>query len=148
MSAPSTDYERLANLQLNALRQAWAQEFGDAAPPFGSRELLLHAYMHRLEITQGRDLRPWAKKRLTELARQFADNPNHAVAPRALPSVGSALVREWNGKRHVVLVTSDGFQYGEQSFASLTQVAKAITGQHRSGPLFFDLHRLDRRSTR
>ncbi|MCR6643803.1 MAG: DUF2924 domain-containing protein [Terricaulis sp.] len=148
MIAPDLAYQRLAALKLNALRQAWATEFIEIAPPFASRELLMHAFIHKLEVAHDRDLKPWAKKRLTELTRQFTEDPNRAIAPRAPPSIGSALVREWNGVRHVVLVTADGFQYGERAFASLTQVAKAITGQHRSGPLFFDLHRLDRRSLR
>jgi CheY-like chemotaxis protein len=39
----------------------------------------------------------------------------------------------------VVLVTPEGFQYLERTYGSLTQVARAITGQHRSGPHFFDL---------
>lgn len=146
MKRVSQVYQSVSGLKLTALRQAWSIEFGATPPPFRSRELLLHAFIQRLEIAHGRDLKPWAKKRLTDLDRQFAANPDHQVAPRTLPSIGSALVRDWNGARHVVLVTNDGFQYGDHTYASLTQVAKAITGQHRSGPLFFDLDRSGVRS--
>ncbi len=60
-------------------------------------------------------------------------------SPRLALSVGSALVRDWNGVRHVVLVTNEGYQYLERTYSSLTQAAKAITGIHQSGPRFFGL---------
>ncbi|MGE0830427.1 MAG: DUF2924 domain-containing protein, partial [Hyphomonadaceae bacterium] len=60
-------------------------------------------------------------------------------APRLNPAVGSALVRDWNGARHIVLVTLDGFQYLDRTYRSLSQVAKEISGQHQSGPKFFGL---------
>jgi hypothetical protein len=48
------------------------------------------------------------------------------------------LMREWNGKVHIVSRCNNGrFRYGNQTFASLTRVAKEITGGHRSGPAFF-----------
>jgi hypothetical protein len=36
-------------------------------------------------------------------------------------------------------VTEDGFEYGGVSYASLSKVAKKITGAHWSGPRFFGL---------
>jgi len=38
-----------------------------------------------------------------------------------------------------VLVRDDGYEYDGRRFASLTQVATAITGTHWSGPTFFGL---------
>ena len=134
-----TDYARLKPLRLNALRAAWRGRFNEEPPAYGSRELLLLAFTYRLECEAKRDLSPATKKRITELSQRFTDDPDYSPTPRAIPSIGSALVRDWNGVRHVVLVTAEGFQYLERTYGSLTQVATAITGQHRSGPLFFDL---------
>ncbi len=40
-----------------------------------------------------------------------------------------------------VTVTEDGFLFEDQRYTSLTEVAKAITGSHWSGPRFFGLTR-------
>lgn len=133
------DVEQLRALKLNELRRAWRTRFGDVPPQLRSRDLLLRSFVHRLEIKAHGDLKPHLKKRLTDLAERFADDPDFDPEPRIAPSVGSALVRDWNGTRHVVLVTPDGFQYLERTYSSLTQVAKAISGKHQSGPRFFGL---------
>jgi len=50
------------------------------------------------------------------------------------------LVREWNGKAHVVMVGDDKvIRWNGQEWRSLSEVAKAITGTHWSGPAFFGL---------
>jgi hypothetical protein len=48
-------------------------------------------------------------------------------------------VREWHSRTHTVTVTQDGFDYAGTSYASLTKIAKKITGTHWSGPRFFGL---------
>ena len=54
---------------------------------------------------------------------------------------GARLVREWHGRTHTVTVTEDGFDYAGASYASLTKIAKKISGTHWSGPRFFGLVR-------
>jgi hypothetical protein len=50
------------------------------------------------------------------------------------------LVRVWGGQRHEVLVLADGrFGYRDRTFATLSEVARAITGTRWSGPRFFGL---------
>lgn len=131
--------DALRVLKLEELRQAWRTRFGDRPPLFRSRDLLLRAFVHRLEIAEHRDCKPPLKKRLTDLSERFAVDPDFDPEPRIAPSVGSALVRDWNGVRHIVLVTNNGFQYLDRTYSSLTQVAKAISGTHQSGPRFFGL---------
>lgn len=138
------DVTALSKLKLIPLRKSWLMRFHCEPPPFGSVELLLRAYVYRLEASAAGDLKAAAKKRLTELARKFEVDADFDPAPRSSPSVGSALVRDWNGVRHVVLVTTDGYKYLDKTYASLTQVAKAITGTHQSGPRFFDLNDPDK----
>ncbi len=133
------DIAALEALKLVALRQAWRSRFSAEPPAFRSRDLLLRAFVHRLEIATFGDLKSPLKRRLTELARQFAADPEFDPAPRVAPAIGSALVRDWNGVRHVVLVTGDGFQYLDKTYPSLTLTAKAISGKHVSGPRFFGL---------
>ena len=52
---------------------------------------------------------------------------------------GTKLVREWGGATHTVMILDDGFEYGGKRYGSLTKVAAAISGLHRSGPAFFGL---------
>ncbi|TIP27044.1 MAG: DUF2924 domain-containing protein [Mesorhizobium sp.] len=60
--------------------------------------------------------------------------------PRSLPpKVGSRLMREWNGRMHVVEVVYDGFVLDGKTYGSLSAVARRITGAHWSGPRFFGL---------
>jgi hypothetical protein len=53
--------------------------------------------------------------------------------------IGLDAFREWHGRTHTVTVTEDGFEYAGSSYASLTKIAKKITGAHWSGPRFFGL---------
>lgn len=129
----------LCTLKLAELRNAWRNRFASNPPQFRSRDLLLRAFVYRLESATFGDLSPRLKKRLTDLTVQFEANPDFDPAPRQAPPVGSALVRDWNGVRHLVLVTPNGFQYLDKTYASLSQVAKTITGAHWSGPRFFGL---------
>jgi len=52
---------------------------------------------------------------------------------------GARLLREWNGKTHVVDVIDAGFVFEGKLYASLTAIAERITGAHWSGPRFFSL---------
>ena len=62
-------------------------------------------------------------------------------APRA-PSLepGARLVREWNGVTHTVDVIDDGFEWQDQRYGSLSEIARLITGARWSGPRFFGLN--------
>jgi hypothetical protein len=53
--------------------------------------------------------------------------------------VGTVLVREHQGERHIVTVVPDGFAWQETTYASLSSIARAITGTAWSGPRFFGL---------
>jgi Protein of unknown function (DUF2924) len=53
--------------------------------------------------------------------------------------VGSVIVREYQGKLHEVLVVPGGFCWQEQVFASLSTIARKITGTSWNGPRFFGL---------
>ena len=52
---------------------------------------------------------------------------------------GTILVREHGGMIHRVMATGDGFAWNGTTYASLSKVAKAITGVNWSGPRFFGL---------
>jgi len=49
------------------------------------------------------------------------------------------LLRQWQGVTHEVIVLETGVQYRGKTWASLSAVAREITGTRWSGPLFFGL---------
>lgn len=53
--------------------------------------------------------------------------------------VFTLLVREHDGVQHRVTVTPEGFLWGDRTYASLSAVAKAITGTNWNGRRFFGL---------
>ncbi len=56
-----------------------------------------------------------------------------------LPTPGSAIVREYKGRKHRVVVLDDDFEYEGDRYRTLTAVAKTITGSHINGYRFFRL---------
>jgi len=55
------------------------------------------------------------------------------------PAVGEKLVRTYKGREIEVLVTKDGFKFEDQTFGSISAVARRICGYQVSGPVFFKL---------
>jgi len=53
--------------------------------------------------------------------------------------VGTMLVREYHGVLHEVAVVPDGFHWQGRTYASLSTIARAITGTAWNGPRFFGL---------
>jgi len=56
-----------------------------------------------------------------------------------LPMPGCVIVKEYGGKTVVVRVLDTGFEYDGRRFASLSAIAKEITGTKWNGFLFFGL---------
>ena len=65
----------------------------------------------------------------------------HGGPPWRRLKPGTVLVRAYQGQRHTVTVVSDGFDWQGATYASLSAIARAITGTAWSGPRFFALAR-------
>ena len=101
-------------------------------------DLSQRARQRAAELARDADLRlnpPPSKANTTPPAPQPASIPA-PVDPR-LPSPGTILTRPYKGQLVQVQVLSDGFAYAGRVYASLSAVAKAITGSHTNGFLFF-----------
>ena len=69
----------------------------------------------------------------------------HRHRPHAPIRIGTTLIREHAGVLHRVTVVAEGFEWDGQIFASLSAVARAITGVRWNGRRFFALDRGPRR---
>lgn len=93
------------------------------------------------EIVRESDVRPRRRDVVPPLpgtnAKVIAFQPE-PVSNDPLP--GAVLARDYKGREIRVRVLDDGcFEYDGQPYRSLSAVAKAITGSHWNGRLFFNL---------
>jgi hypothetical protein len=135
------------------LRQRYARVFGAPARA-GHRVWLIKRIAWRLQARAEGDLSERARRRAAELANdadprffpatsasgEVSRFPAPALGsdPR-LPPPGHVLVRAYRGQSLEVRVLSDGFEFAGAVYSSLSAVAKAITGSHCNGYLFFRL---------
>lgn len=50
---------------------------------------------------------------------------------------GTKLVREFKGKRYIVIVLNDGYEFNGEKYKSLSAIANKITGTRWNGKKFF-----------
>jgi Protein of unknown function (DUF2924) len=129
------EVETLRTLGKDELRAPWTKMFGKSPPPALTKDLLgrMIAWRIQEQFYGGHDKA--TLKLLDRLAR--GKTTKTSIEPRLRP--GTFLMREHRGVRHTVTVTSDGFIWQDESFSSLSAVARAITGTSWNGRRFFGL---------
>lgn len=120
------------------LRKEWRRVLKNPAPSI-TPDLLRRGIAYRLQETVHGGLTTAAGRELDQLAKRIArgDTPLPASAIRLKP--GSRLLRTWRNKTYVILVGDSGYIYDNRLFASLSVIAREITGTPWSGPRFFGL---------
>lgn len=122
------------------LIKRWAARFRTAPPSRASREFLERSLSYRLQEESLGGLTPKAKKQLEKLAREFKRNPGFAAESILSIKAGTRLIREWKGVIHEIEVLETGYLWRGESHASLSKIAREITGTRWSGPAFFGLN--------
>ena len=149
----------LKGLTIGALRQKYAALFGEPTRT-GNKVWLVRRLAWRLQVLAEGDLSERARQRAAELANdadlrlspprlprtpastEGGESPSGlrlSSADGRLPPPGTVLVRPYKGRTLQVRILTDGFAYQGRVYRSLSAVAKAITGSHCSGHLFFRL---------
>ena len=154
------DLAALPTLTVAQLRQRYADAFGEPTNA-GHKAWLVKRIAWRLQALAEGDLSQRARQRAAELANDanlrlsppsprkrpvsenaastFGGTPAPLEPDRRLPQPGAVLNRLYKGRQLQVTILQSGFAYEGQVFASLSAVAKAITGSHCNGYLFFRL---------
>jgi Protein of unknown function (DUF2924) len=130
--------DRLRSLSVEDLRLEWETVRGSDAPRI-SRDLLALGVGYSLQEIEHGGLGKATRRKLRTIAKSLRTNGRVGPTPSLAPKSGARLIREWHGVTHTVTVTEDGFDYAGTSYASLSKIAKKITGTHWSGPRFFGL---------
>jgi hypothetical protein len=121
------------------LKQMW-RELYDREPPAYNRQFLIKRLAYRIQELAYGGLSTRAEAKLKALAEEEEDRLKGKVPRRiARPIAGTRLLREWKGVQHQVSVLDDGFEYQGRTFASLSAIARAITGTRWNGPAFFGM---------
>ncbi|MDG4886866.1 MULTISPECIES: DUF2924 domain-containing protein [unclassified Mesorhizobium] len=161
----NTEIAAIRDLARDQLVAAWIKTYGCPPPKGVKRELLERSAAWHLQARRLGGLPASTRKALGSIdvrptginslpaANAASPRSNGAASTEAAPSnpvvakkpgpippkVGSRLMREWNGRMHIVEVVHGGFVLDGKTFRSLTAVARRITGTHWSGPRFFGL---------
>ncbi len=130
--------ESLHGLAKAALHTQWLELFKRPAPRL-RRDLLVRILAYRIQEQAYGGLSARTRNRLRRLARLFEEDPRAAVPSAPTIKPGTRLLRQWQGQTHTVTVIEGGFEYKGKRYASLSQIARLITGTRWSGPLFFGL---------
>jgi hypothetical protein len=144
----------LQRLSIGQLRQRFAELFGEATHA-SNRTWLVKRIAWRMQALAEGDLSQRARQRATELARDAdlrlnpppskttttTPPPEPVSMPTSidqrLPPPGTILTRPYKGQLVQVQVLTEGFAYAGRVYPSLSAVAKAVTGSHCNGFLFF-----------
>jgi hypothetical protein len=149
------DLARLSRLGVAELRSRYAELFGETTRT-GNKAWLVKRLAWRLQALAEGDLSERARQRAAALAHDAdlrlspprarstvpaaaAERPARRPGKRPLPPAGTILTRRYKGTTLHVRVLEQGFAYEGTLYPSLSAVAKAITGSHCSGYLFFRL---------
>lgn len=130
-------WDDLEHLDRKALATTWHLAFDRPIPPklYKNTVVLLLAY--RLQELKLGGLSSETRRYLNTFLPRTSGGK--AVLPTRRLKPGTRLQRSWQGRPHMVTVTEDGFEYAGQPYASLSVIARTITGTAWSGPAFFGL---------
>ena len=138
-STLSSELAALAILSYTDLHQQWRRHYRVVPPKKISRDILELGIAWKIQEDRLGGLIGRDKRQIAELAKTMEQKAD-LTKPRALtPKPGARLLRTWGGITHEVIATDDGYVWSGSTWASLSVIAREITGTRWSGPRFFGL---------
>src|SRR5215475_7395314 len=130
--------DRIRSLGLEELRREWRRLF-HSDPPKISRDLLTLGVSYRLQEIEHGGLGKATRRKLQMMANDLRRTGRVGPTPGVSLKPGARLIREWHGRTHTITITENGFEYAGTSYASLSNIAKNITGAQLVGSAFLRL---------
>lgn len=128
----------LPETSITDLRCHWRRLYRSPPPALG-RDLLVLGIAWKLQVEALGGLSAATKRRLADLGAAMDTKGDLAKTRTARLRPGARLMRVWQGQTHSVLVLDEGFEWQGERHASLSAIARKITGTSWSGPRFFGL---------
>jgi len=135
----SEQLNALPEMNKAALSALWREHFGVPPPEKTRRDLIIRVLAYKIQEQAFGGISTSIRRRLRQFASAIEKDPNSTISNTRVIKPGTRLIREWQGKSYKVTVAKSGFEYDGQWYASLSEIARLITGTRWSGPLFFGL---------
>jgi hypothetical protein len=137
------EIEKVRTLSLVDLRRGYAKHLKHVPPNCFGHDLLRRAIIYAIEEKLTGETLPRALdrelQRIGEASLRPAKHPEIGGAKTITMKPGTEFVRVWQGRVYKVVVVAEGFAWNGTTWASLSEVARAITGTRWNGPRFFGL---------
>jgi hypothetical protein len=124
-----------------ALRDRYVSLFGHKPPKAFGPDLLRRSVAQTIQENAYGGLSKGMQRELDRLVAATIAKPGERLTVARRAQSGTVLVRDWKGKSHRVMIMEEGFGYDGRTFASLSEIARLITGTRWNGPRFFGLRR-------
>lgn len=134
---------KLADLPRSELVERWQVLYRTDLPKGISTRLMVRAIAYEVQAKHSGGLSRSIRHKLGEIA---GSSGTAVINGLVTLTPGTRLVREWQGKVHVVDVMEEGFRWNGCLYPSLSKIAREITGTRWSGPQFFGLKSKRRRA--
>jgi hypothetical protein len=129
------EIEHIRSLPIDAIRALWRQTFKSQPPVALGKDMLGRMIAYHVQEKALGGLSRTSLRLLDDFER---DRPAIEKIHRRLKP-GTVLIREYRGELHSVVVASDGFVWRAETYASLSTIARLVTGTNWNGPKFFGL---------
>lgn len=106
----------IAPLPMADLRRQWCEFWGIEPHWRIGRQMLEKSLAFKQRELRGEGMTPEQLKRLDNLVAQYKRDPKSFDQGPAGLKPGTKLVRAHQGKKHIVLVKEDGFEYRKQHY--------------------------------
>ena len=123
--------EELEACDVESLKARWRALHGTDPPKGLSAKLMRRVIGFEIQVRVYGRCKPAIRRELRKALSASAEKVSNSITP------GSRLIREWHGDIHVVDVVEDGVTWNKKSYASLSAVAREITGTRWNGRKFF-----------
>jgi hypothetical protein len=123
-SEVSAKIKELPHLRTRELRNLWQELFAKPPHPKLRRDLMIPILAYQTQENAYGGLKTSTCKRLQKFAEELDRNPNTVLQPALQIKPGTKLIRQWQGRRHEVLASDEGFDYRGKRYKTLSAIAR------------------------
>lgn len=102
-----------------------------------NHEMLRRRIIYKLQENKFGGLSSKSQAQIKKLNEQLKSGKEPSNIHELSIKNGTKLLREYQGKKHEVIVLDKGFEYQNKQYRSLSRIAFEITGTKWNGKLFF-----------